>query len=58
MTLKQLSGYQVTNGVNKAPITQNFKYQKKKKKKNSTNFSKIEYLLNSNSKTFKQLAGN
>ena len=32
MTLKQLSGYQVTNGVNKAPITQNFKYQKKKKK--------------------------
>ena len=31
MTLKQLSGYQVTNGVNKAPITQNFKYQKKKK---------------------------
>ena len=57
MTLKQLSGYQVTNGVNKAPITQNFKYQKKKKK-NSTNFSKIEYLLNSNSKTFKQLAGN
>ena len=56
MTLKQLSGYQVTNSVNKAPITQNFKYQKKKK--NSTNFSKIEYLLNSNSKTFKQLAGN
>ena len=55
MTLKQLSGYQVTNSVNKAPITQNFKYQKKK---NSTNFSKIEYLLNSNSKTFKQLAGN
>ena len=41
MTLKQLSGYQVTNGVNKAPITQNFKYQKKKKKKIQQIFQKL-----------------